>query len=127
MTPRHLKANPAVTEDRGRIAFQRGPIVFCMEQPDQVDPQRAKNLVGYIVHLNNETTTRFDAKLLDGVMVLEHPGSITDSGGDLNLYFNAPDKADGELKPTTLRLIPYYAWANRGPATMQVWIPYQQA
>ena len=127
MTTRLLKANPAVTEDRGRIAFQRGPIVFCMEQPDQVDPQRAKNLVGYIVHLNDETTTRFDPKLLDGVMVLEHPGSITDSGSELNLYFNMPDKADGQVKPTTLRLIPYYAWANRGPATMQVWIPYQQA
>jgi uncharacterized protein len=126
MTPRLLKANPAVSEDRGRIAFQRGPIVFCMEQPDQVDPQRAKNLVGYIIQLNGETTTRFDAKLLDGVMVLEHPGSITDSGSDVSLYFDKPDKADGQLKPTTLRLIPYYAWANRGPATMQVWIPYQQ-
>ena len=35
MTTHLLKANPAVTEDRGRVAFQRGPIVFCMEHLDQ--------------------------------------------------------------------------------------------
>jgi DUF1680 family protein len=125
MTTRLLKANPAVTEDRGRIAFQRGPIVFCMEQPDQLDPERAKDMVGYIAKLNAETATRFDAKLLDGVTVLEHPGAIVGSAKDEDLYFNASVKQDVQSRPTKLRLIPYYAWANRGPAAMQVWIPYQ--
>ena len=121
-----LKANPAVTEDRGRVAFQRGPIVFCMEQPDQLDPQRAREMVGYIAQLNGETTSRFDPKLLDGVMLLEHPGSIVQSAKHTSLYFTGSTNQTELPNPTTLRLIPYYAWANRGPAAMQVWVPYQQ-
>jgi uncharacterized protein len=126
MTTRLVKANPAVAEDRGRVAFQRGPIVFCMEQPDQLDRERAKDFVGYIAQLNGETTARFDPKLLDGVMVLEHPGSVTGHSGNKGLYFTASEKQEAQQSPTTLRLIPYYAWANRGLAAMQVWIPYQQ-
>jgi uncharacterized protein len=126
MTTHLLKANPAVTEDRGRIAFQRGPIVFCMEQPDQLDRERARDMVGYIAHLDGNTTARFEPKLLDGVMVLEHSGSIAATAGNKSLYFTSLEKQAVQQSPTTLRLIPYYAWANRGPAAMQVWIPYQQ-
>ena len=126
MTTHLLKANPAVTEDRGRVAFQRGPIVFCMEQPDQLDPASAGNLSGYVVHLDGATKANYDAKLLDGVMTLEHPGTIRLAAADPGLYFPASEAVETKDTPTTLKLIPYYAWANRGPAAMQVWIPYQQ-
>ena len=125
MTTHLLKANPAVTEDRGRVAFQRGPIVFCMEQPDQLDQASAANMAGYAAHLGENTTARFDSNLLGGVMVLEHPGSIKHTATDPGLYFPASETVAAQETPTTLKLIPYYAWANRGAATMQVWIPYQ--
>jgi DUF1680 family protein len=127
MSTHLLKANPAVTDDRGRIAFQRGPIVFCMEHLDQRGHERDMNLIGYSAHLNAATSTRFEPQLLDGVMVLEHPGSISRPQSDPGLYFMAGDTPKVDVTPTTIRLIPYYAWANRDPASMQVWIPYSNA
>ncbi len=118
MTPQMLKANPAVTEDRGRIAFQRGPVVFCMEHLDQVDAEQAKGLAHYSVKLDGQTTHHYEPNLLDGVMVLEHPGTITRSSADTQLYYSAAEPLTAKETPATLRLIPYYAWANRTPAAM---------
>ncbi len=126
MTTHLLKANPAVTEDRGRVAFQRGPIVFCMEHLDQKDHAPGVTVADYTVRLDGTTTTKYDPTLLDGVMTLSHPGTISKSA-DPGLYFSAENAAKPVVTPTTLTLIPYYAWANREPASMQVWIPYRDA
>jgi uncharacterized protein len=127
MTTHLLKANPAVTEDRGRVAFQRGPIVFCMEHIDQKDHDPGTNLADYTVRLEGTTTAQFEPSLLDGVMVLAHPGAIDKSATDTRLYFSAATATKPVDSPTTLRLIPYYAWANREEAAMQVWIPYRNS
>jgi len=119
MTTHLLKANPAVTEDRGRVAFQRGPIVFCMEHLDQPEHTAGMNLAGYTVKNDGVTTAHFDANLLDGVMVLTHPATISKSATDMALYFPASTPKPPE-SPTTVKLIPYYAWANRESASMQV-------
>jgi len=124
MTTRQLKANPAVSEDRGRVAFQRGPIVFCMEHPDQPEREQGAALTDYAVDLQSVTSAHFEPHLLDGVMVLEHPAVINRTPASLGLYFPANDGPHAEQRPATIKLIPYYAWANRGPAAMQVWIPY---
>jgi len=126
MTTRLLRANPAVTEDRGRVAFQRGPIVFCMEHLDQQEQHSGMNLAGYTVQPEGETTAHFEPHLLDGVMVLTHPATISTSAADTALYFPASTPKGAE-RPTTVKLIPYYAWANREAASMQVWIPYRDA
>jgi uncharacterized protein len=126
MTTHLLKANPAVTEDRGRVAFQRGPIVFCMEHLDQPEHTAGMNLAGYTVQPGGVTTAHFDANLLDGVMVLTHPATISKTATDTPLYFPASTPKPSE-SPTTVKLIPYYAWANRESASMQVWIPYKDA
>lgn len=125
MTTHLLKANPEVTEDRGRIAFQRGPLVFCMEHLDQKTPVQGTDLAGYRVDLNGRTTSQFHPELLDGVMVLEHPGMISSSSKGAGLYYPASSTEKTTESSTSLRLIPYYAWANRSPASMQVWIPYE--
>ncbi|SPE24381.1 conserved exported hypothetical protein [Candidatus Sulfotelmatomonas gaucii] len=125
MSTRLLKANPAVNEDRGRVAFQRGPIVFCMEMLDQPDVTRAPSIVGYTAHLDDTTVPHYAPDLLDGVMVLEHPGSVASVVADTSLYFSGTDNHKAAESPTTLRLIPYYAWDNREPSSMQVWIPFQ--
>jgi hypothetical protein len=126
MTTRLLKANPAVTEDRGRVAFQRGPIVFCMEHLDQPDHSAEMNLAGYTVRPTGETTAHYEANLLDGVMVLTHPATISKSVTDTALYYSASTPKPPE-SATTVKLIPYYAWANRESTSMQVWIPYKDA
>jgi uncharacterized protein len=125
MSTRLLKANPAVNEDRGRVAFQRGPIVYCMEMLDQPAAAHAANLVGYTAQLDAATNSRFEPELLGGVVVLEHPGSIVQDPAVDGLYYSAAAKGTLRESPTKLRLIPYYAWANREPSAMQVWIPYR--
>jgi DUF1680 family protein len=126
MSTRLLKANPAVTEDRGRVAFQRGPIVFCMEHLDQPDHSSGMNLAGYAVPNQGETTTHFEPTLLDGVLVLSHAATISKTATDTELYFPASTPKPPE-SPTIIKLIPYYAWANRDAASMQVWIPLRDS
>jgi uncharacterized protein len=126
MTPHLLKANPAVNEDRGRIAFQRGPLVFCMEHLDQINQEPSIDMASYTVKLDGDTTAHFEPNLLDGVMILSHPGYINRSPADLSLYYSADEKMNSRQIATTLKLIPYYAWSNRNLSSMQVWIPYDQ-
>jgi DUF1680 family protein len=127
MKPQMLNANPAVADDTGRIALQRGPIVYCMEHvdqnPDHRDTQRAGGLSRYAVKLTGDTASHYAAELLDGVMLLQHPGTIASPVANPALYESA-GSGSGDVTPTTLKSIPYYAWANREPSAMQVWIPY---
>jgi DUF1680 family protein len=125
MTPQVVHANPAVADDRGRIAFQRGPIVFCMEQLDQKDASQDSNdFPRFTARLTEAITDRYEAGLLDGVMVLEHSGSMLPASAP-DLYQAAiPQSAVGT--DTKLTMIPYYAWSNRELSAMQVWVPYRQ-
>jgi uncharacterized protein len=128
MQPQAVHANLAVTDDRGRIAFQRGPIVYCMEQLDQaVGSADPGGFPRYTAQLTETTTAALRPELLDGVVMLEHPGEWlpAERGG---LYqATLPDNLRNAepVHPTTLRLIPYYAWSNRQLSAMQVWIPYR--
>ena len=126
MSTQMVRANAAVVEDRGRVAFQRGPIVFCMEHLDQPDREKVKSLVGFAAKSDAVTTARFESKLLGGVMVLEHPATLDPAAGRTGLYV-ADEQPGGSAVPSTLRLIPYYAWANRASSAMQVWIPETKA
>nr|WP_221761673.1 hypothetical protein [Edaphobacter aggregans] len=106
-----------MTEGRARVAFQRGPIAFSMEQLDQSDHAQGMNLADYTVYLNENTTANFDSELLGGVMVLAHPGAIRGNqpySDRHRLYFSAATAAKAEQMRSTLNLIPNYAWANRG-------------
>lgn len=127
MTTHLMKANPAVVDDRGRVAFQRGPVVFCMEMLDQPGAEKAPEMVGYTAHLGAQTAVRYDPDLLNGVMVLEHPGTIVERTGEAQLYYSAAASEKTTETTTTLRLIPYYAWSNRAECQMQVWVPYRSA
>jgi DUF1680 family protein len=125
MTPQMIEANPAVSEDVGKLAMQRGPIVFCMESLDQQGHAGQVSMSDFVAHKTKETKGHYDPKLLDGIYVLEHPGSIV-KGEAAGLYQSTND-AHPEETATTLTLVPYYAWANREPAPMQVWIPVKQS
>jgi uncharacterized protein len=125
MRPQVVHANPAVADDRGRIALQRGPVVYCMEQLDQMEASKDSSIFPrYTAHLTEDTTERYDASLLDGVVVMEHPGALLPAAAPALYQAALPEAAAG--KDTKLRMIPYYAWSNRDLSAMQVWIPYQK-
>ena len=126
MQPQALHANLAVADDRGRIAFQRGPIVYCMEQLDQaVGSADAGGFPRYTAQLTETTAAAYRPELLDGVVVLEHPGEWLPAQPGSLYQAALPNREP--VHSTTLRLIPYYAWSNRQLSAMQVWIPYRQA
>ncbi len=133
MSPQMIEANPAVKEDVGKLAFQRGPIVFCMEELDQKTKAQQVNLGDYSVKKTGVTTARFDPALLDGVAVLEHQGELMPAAEQLGLYRSVAEQrpaqqpAQQPAQETTLTFIPYYAWANRQRSAMQVWVPYREA
>jgi DUF1680 family protein len=109
MRIRHVAANENVTADRGRIALQRGPIVYCAEWPDTPNGKVHK----LFLPDDQPLTTRFDPALLNGVQVIEGKG--------FNVATNEFGNPSKHLQDFTV--IPYFAWANRGPGEMVVWIP----
>ncbi|SDL48865.1 hypothetical protein SAMN05421823_106155 [Catalinimonas alkaloidigena] len=109
MDVRRVVANEQVEADRGKVAIQRGPLIYCAEWKDN-DGQASNILLPEQV----EFTPTFESSLLNGVTVLEGQApkvEVIDNGLGLKT----------ETKP--VRLIPYYAWANRGPGEMQIWFP----
>lgn len=124
MSTQLLRANQSVAEDLGRVAFRRGPIVFCMESLDQPGHAGDSNLSLFSTQLQGETKAVWRPELLDGVVVLEHPGDLN-LNAERSLYFPTT-RAVTKSSATSLYFIPYYAWANRAPAGMQVWVPFIQ-
>jgi len=117
MTPRVLVAHPLIEELRNQVAVMRGPMLYCLEEHDI--PQ---NMPLHEVHLPRDVklTPRHLPDELQGITVLEGTAKrfVQGQWGD-DLYKTWPG-SQAELTP--IRLIPYYAWANRGPAAMSVWL-----
>jgi DUF1680 family protein len=124
MTPRMVMANPAVEQDTGKVAMERGPIVFCMEGLDQTKGTDAKTFPLYMAKREGAVRGEYKTDVLDGVMVLTHEGSRRAESVDA-LY--APALAEtGKVEAAELKLIPYYAWDNREESSMQVWVPVER-
>ena len=104
MDVRRIVANDNAEDDRGKVALERGPIVFCLEGSDQTD---GKVFNKYILNASKISAT-YDAHLLNGVITL--------SGDAKEL------QQDGSIKDVKFRAIPYSTWNNRGPQQMEIWI-----
>jgi DUF1680 family protein len=118
MPVRTVVANPRVSDDRGRIAVERGPLVYCAEGADNEGINPHHLLLG---------------KVDNGKWTLESGYAIENKEGDGKTFqvtaITAPAQeasitSDGRLaaKDVTVRLIPYYAWNHRGAGRMDVWL-----
>jgi DUF1680 family protein len=118
MTVQEVAAHPQVRENTGRVAVQRGPLVYAMEQQDQPTPSPLAQLV-----ITGQGTWGVEerADLLGGVTVLTHAGAVLPDGG-IPLYRPSSAALPIARTPVPLTFIPYYAWANREPQAMAVWI-----
>jgi DUF1680 family protein len=124
MHPQMLIANSRVVEDTGRVALQRGPLVYCMEELDQPAGTRLVDIAIDAAH-GSQTgfQSEFKPDLLDGVVVLRHDGLFFERSSGERLLYSRYVQHPQKTKRIPLLFIPYYAWANRQPSAMQVWIP----
>jgi DUF1680 family protein len=111
MDVQRVIANTSLVDDNGKVALQRGPIMYCAEWKD--NDGMASNL---IVPKNTVFTTAFEPTLLNGVTVLKADVK------SVNI-----DEAAQTISTSnkTMTAIPYYSWANRGKGEMTVWFPEQ--
>jgi hypothetical protein len=114
MPVRTVKANMHVTDDRGRIAVERGPLVYCAEGADNTDfsifnflmPRHPRFSVAER-EIKGSRDVNFSVKAIevDGQVVETNP------------------RGEALVKAAKLTMIPYYAWNHRGAGLMEVWMP----
>jgi len=128
MTPQVIEANRRVVDDYGRVAVQRGPLVYCLEQLDQ--PQGV-SLYDVSLDLRQDSSSafheEFDKDLLGGIVVLKHAGAWTEKTSSDGKLYRAFTPSAPKGRQVQLKFIPYYAWANRTATQMQVWTPMFRA
>ena len=108
---RRMRAHPAVAQDRGLVALQRGPIVFCAEATDN-EGETSR----LILPRASEITVVDDPD--SGLVRLTAPALIDTAPWDNSLY---TDGTTGH-RPTELAAVPYFYWDNREPGSMDVWL-----
>jgi uncharacterized protein len=109
MEVQQVVAIDSVKADAGRVALQRGPLIYCVEGADNND--KAWNIL-----LPDSTIfqSRYEKDLLNGIVILSAQVpkvKISDDGLSVS------------TERTSITAIPYYAWGNRGAEPMQVWLP----
>ena len=115
MPVKRMYAHPSVRHNTGKVALQRGPIVYCLEEMDN-----GADLNAIALPRAARLTARYQGDLLGGVTVVSaHAQRLRKRGGRGVLYQSRlPD-----VQPTTIRAIPYFAWANRREEEeMLVWL-----
>lgn len=108
MEVKKVGASDKVSANKNRIALQRGPLVYCVEQADQ------QSVSNFFVPEDVSFTTSYQKDLLGGIVTIQ---------SNLPVISPATDGQSVNLKRATITAVPYYSWANRGMGEMQVWLP----
>ncbi|MBF9238538.1 glycoside hydrolase family 127 protein [Hymenobacter sp. BT683] len=111
METRTVVAHPNVQDNVGKVALQRGPVIYCAEWKD--NDGKATNI---IVPTGTAFTAAFKPDVLNGITELTATVPVVKVDGASNTISTVKQ---------TLTAIPYYAWANRGKGEMTVWFPQQ--
>jgi len=109
MNIHRVEANEKVKDDRGKIAIERGPVVYCLEGIDNNN-----NLNTIILPDNAPLSVKFQPAKLNG---------INEISGEAIVLEIATDGLSVQTKKQPFTAIPYYAWSNRGINQMKVWLP----
>jgi DUF1680 family protein len=103
MEVRRVLADERVTENNGRVALERGPVVFCAEGID--NNGKTENI---ILPDDSKLTSRYVNDLIGGISVIEGKAITRDTNGATSL--------------SDFTAIPYFAWLNRGNGEMDIWL-----
>ena len=112
MPVRQVAAHPKVKNNAGRLALMRGPIVYCLEDADHTVP-----VDQIAIPRGARLAAAMQADLLGGVVAIEGQG-VGAARPDTMAELRHP-----KPRPVTVKAVPYYAWDNRTPGRMVVWVP----
>src|SRR5262249_55245018 len=107
MPVERVHAHPKVKANAGRVALQRGPVVYCLEGADNAG--KVRNLC---LPPQAKLSAAFRKDLLGGVVTVTGPA----------LSVSQDEDGKVQTKRVSFVAIPYYAWANRQPGEMVVWL-----
>lgn len=120
MPVQFIECDPRVRENGGSIAIQRGPVIYCLESVDN----HGVNVLDARIHTHraNEVVIEHTRDILGGIVRLHIPGAQPTGDAPRGLYRPVNRSRGDEFRDVSLVAIPYYAWANRDPSAMAVWV-----
>ncbi len=109
MLIRRVVAHEKVKNNKGRIALERGPIVYCVEWPDN----NVEKIFNLFLDDNAELKSEYRNNMLNGIVVITG-----------NIHYLQKSKINNQIEKieTEFLAIPYYAWAHRGKGKMTIWM-----
>lgn len=125
VAPRWIHADPRIDAVRGTVAVQRGPLVYCAESVDLPDGHEVDAI---------RVDTSADPEDGPGGDGTQGTGGTVVVAGEVAVQAGQSEAAwpyeplghptgQRSVRPTGIVLVPYHAWADRGPSTMRVWLP----
>lgn len=117
MTVRMIESNPLVEETRNQVTVMRGPIVYCLESMDL--PENVK-LEDIMIPVNSQFKPVETVIEGSPVVMLEGEAFVNKSKSWDHTLYREVSPVKENIK---IRLVPYYAWNNRGHGEMSVWLP----
>jgi len=121
MTPQLVESNPLIRDNIGKVAVQRGPLVYCLEGLDQPAGTSVFDWYLDLAAGKGKLRTETRADLLGGIVTLKAAAS-RGSAPNASLPLYGPPAARGFVTGE-VTLIPYYTFQNRESTAMEVWIP----
>ncbi len=119
MEPRFTVSHPKVYANRGNVAIERGPLVYCLEQADH---DASVNILDVEIDTSASLETEWHDDILGGVMVIKARGDSVDYGPWEDEIYRTLANGQSKRRPIHLTAVPFHAWANRGKGVMRVWI-----
>jgi len=121
MPVKFMEANPLVEETRNQVAVKRGPIVYCLES---VDLPKADKVVDMALSSRSHLKPQLIKIANSDIMSLNGTADVRNENNWQNsLYKEVSTSATSAIN---IRLVPYYAWDNRGHVDMETWIPFNR-
>jgi hypothetical protein len=118
-----LISHPHVLENTDKVALKRGPIVYCIEQADNLD----FDVWNMVLPLDSPLKTEWMQELLNGVTVIQGEALTIETESFKNRLYQSVTDISLKARKIQFKAIPYYAWANRKPGPMMVWMRYDHS
>lgn len=117
MTPQLVRSHPKVEENCNQVAIMHGPVVYCLES---VDLPPGVDLSDVFIPRDVKLKPKFATDILGGTIILRGKLRVVQKKNDGVFYHDLEMEGGEKIK---VKLIPYFAWNNRGETEMTVWLP----